>query len=331
MSSNINTKLSIVIPLFNEEEVFPLLLNELNSVCRGMSNDYEIIFVDDGSSDATFGLLEDASRVDHRIKVVRLSRNFGQQAAFNAGIDIAQGEMVAILDGDLQYPPSLIPTFLEYANQGYDIVLGERTANKQFTRTREKTGRFIYWLLRKITNLKFKTNVTDFGLYSRSVISILKRLPEKERFLRGMIQWVGFRKKYVPYVAGARERGIPKYTFRKLAGLIMSGVTSFSAFPLRLSFWLGILTFIASVGYGSFVVINHFINPNPSIEGWTTLVLLILFIGSAQLIVLGIIGEYLYRMFNEIKGRPVYIVKEFRNVDSEQLSDTPYGIRASHK
>ncbi len=324
MSKNVD--LSVVIPLFNEEEVLPFLLRELFSVCRDLNKNYEIIFVDDGSTDKTFELIGNASKNNPAIKVLRFSRNFGHQAALNAGIDFAAGDMVVTMDGDLQYPPSLIKEFIKYAEgEGYNIVIGERITNAQNSFLRELIGRVTYKILSVITNLEFR-NTADFALYDKNVVSVLKNMPEKERFLRGMVQWVGFRKKYVPYNGSKRKAGKSKYNFRKLAGLVTSGATSFSAFPLRLAFWLGSGIFIFSVVFSGYVVWNHYVNPNPLITGWATLVVLVLWFGSIQLMVLGVVGEYLYKMFNEVKRRPLYIVSETRNIDKENIEGTPHGV-----
>lgn len=323
MSKNID--LSVVIPLFNEEEVIPFLLEEINKVGGNIAKNYEVILVDDGSTDNTFRLIKDASIKDPKIKVIKLSRNFGHQAAFNVGIDFAQGAMVLTMDGDLQHPPSLIPTFIKHAEDGSDIVIGERLNNKQNSKLREAGGRVFYKLMSAITNLEFR-NVSDFALYKRPVVNALKKLPERERYLRGMIQWIGFKKKYVPYVVESRRAGKPKYNIKKLTKLVLSGITSFSAFPLRMAFWAGLLVLTISIVFSGYVVIDHYINPNPLIPGWATLVILVLFLGSIQLMVLGIVGEYMYKMFNEIKGRPLYIVSETCNIDKDKIKPTPYGI-----
>jgi dolichol-phosphate mannosyltransferase len=312
-----NVKLSVVVPLFNEQEVLPLLLIELSKVCDSLKKDYEIILVDDGSRDKTWEMMQAAASKNHKIKAVHFSRNFGHQAAFGAGIDLSVGDMVVTMDGDLQHPPHLIPEFVKYAEAGSDIVIGERMKNEQNNFIREMTGKAFYRFLSKITNLEFK-NVSDFALYKRQVVNTLKSLPEKERFLRGMVQWVGFKKTYVPYVAASRKAGSAKYTAKKLFGLIMSGVTSFSAFPLRLAFWTGLFVMVFSGLFSAYVVWDHYVNPNPFLSGWATLVILVLFLGSLQLIVLGIIGEYLYKMFNEVKGRPQYIVAETKNIEERK-------------
>lgn len=326
MSSGPNSPyLSVVVPLFNEEEVLPLLLKELKSHCDSLGKSYEIIFVDDGSSDKTPKLLEEMTGKNKDIKVIRFSRNFGHQAAFNAGIDFASGNVVITMDGDLQHPPRLIRDFIKEAEAGSDIVIGERLYNKQNSIGREFLGKTIYKFLSIITNLEFR-NVSDFALYKRSVISVLKRLPERERFLRGMIQWVGFKKKYISYVVEKRKAGVAKYTLKKLSGLVLSGLTSFSAFPLRISFWLGLFVFLASIAFSGYVVYDHYFHPNPLAAGYATISILVLLIGGVQFIFLGIIGEYLYKMFNEIKGRPLYIVSRTTNLNVDGVEDTPYGL-----
>ena len=325
MSKNID--LSIVIPLFNEEEVIPFLLEEITKAANATSKNYEVILVDDGSTDNTFELVKKAADQDPKLKVIKLSRNFGHQAAFNVGIDFAQGDMVLTMDGDLQHPPSLIPTFIKHAEDGNDIVIGERLDNKQNSKLREVAGKGFYKLMSAITNLEFK-NVSDFALYKRPVVNALKKLPERERYLRGMIQWIGFKKKYVPYVVESRRAGKPKYNIKKLTKLVLSGITSFSAFPLRLSFWIGIFVFLISICLGIFVLLDHYLNPNPLAAGYATIALIVLFLGSIQLMILGIVGEYMYKMFNEVKGRPLYIVSETCNIEGEDIKETPYGIHS---
>jgi len=328
MTKTGNPYLSVVIPLLNEEEVFPKLLNELFTVCGSLNLGYEIIFIDDGSTDRTPLLLKEAADKNSNIKVLRFSRNFGHQAAFSAGIDFAGGDMVITMDGDLQHPPRLIPEFIKHAENGSDIVIGERVSNKQNSFIREMVGRTFYKFMSSVTDLEFK-NVSDFALYKKNVVKVLKSLPEKERFLRGIVQWVGFKKTYIPYVVDARKHGKPKYNAKKLFGLIMSGVTSFSAFPLRMSFWLGLFMFLFSTVLGIYVVYDHYFNPNPLAAGYATISLLVLFVGSVQLVILGVVGEYLYKMFNEIKGRPLYIISDTYNVDRERVEKTPYGIHIS--
>lgn len=317
--------MSIVVPLYNEEESIPELLKELTSVCDQTHKPYELVLVNDGSHDKTLELLTSAAQANSKLKIVSLARNFGHQAAFSAGLDVASGEMIITMDGDLQHPPRLIPEFLKKANEEYDIVIGERLINKQNSRMREWFNRIFYKFLSAISNLEFK-NVSDFVLYKRPVLSVLKTMPERERYLRGLVQWVGFKKTYVPYVVDERRFGVPKYNFKRLLKLILSGVTSFSAFPLRLAFWIGTVVFLAGVIFSGYVVYDHYVHPNPLIPGWATVVILVIIIGSIQLLVLGIVGEYLYKMYNEIKGRPTYIIAHTQNLDRAKLEKTPYGL-----
>ncbi len=301
------------------------MIKELKRHCDSLGKSYEIIFVNDGSTDNTANLLQDFAQRDSKIKVVQFARNFGHQAAFSAGIAFANGDMVITMDGDLQHPPRHIKDFIKEAETGYDIVIGERLSNKQNSAGREFLGKTIYKFLSLVTGLEFK-NVSDFALYNRKVVNVLKTLPERERFLRGMVQWVGFRKKYVSYVVEERRAGVPKYTFKKLSGLVLNGLTSFSAFPLRLSFYIGLVTFILSIFLGVFVVYDHYFHPNPLAAGYATISLLVLFVGGIQFIILGVIGEYLYKMFNEIKGRPLYIVSNKLNLNSNKEENTHYGL-----
>jgi len=314
MNNPKNTYLSIVLPVFNEESTLPVLAEELYSVCNSLNKHYEIIFVDDSSYDKTSEILGRLASKDPKIKVLRFSRNFGHQAALSAGINVTNGEMVITMDSDLQHPPCLITEFIKHAEAGSDIVIGERIFNEQNSFIRETVGRIFYKFLSSTTGLEFK-NVSDFVLYKKSVVGVIKNLPEKDKFFRGLVQWVGFNKKYIPYIAETRKYGQSKYSIRRLAGFIMNGVTSFSAFPLRLSFWAGLIIFIGSMGYGSYIIIDHFLHPESLIEGLSALVILVLALGSIQLIMIGVVGEYLYKMFNEIKGRPSYIIAETKNLE----------------
>lgn len=305
--------LSIVLPIYNEEKSLPELMGNLYSVCNSLNKDYEIIFVNDCSIDKTYDMLCQYAEKDKRIKVIRFSRNFRHQAAISAGLDASSGEMVVTMDSDLQHPPKVILEFIKQAESGYDIVIAERVSNEHNSFLREAVGKAIYKLLSVMTSLEFK-NAGDFILYKKRVVDVIKNLPEREKFFRGLAQWVGFKKKYVPYEVGVRKFG-KGTSVKGLARFILNGITSFSAFPLRLSFWLGMIIFIVSVGYGLEVVAEHFLYPDAFINGFTALVLIVLALGSIQLMVIGVMGEYLYKMFNEIKGRPVYIIAEKKNLD----------------
>ena len=307
--------LSIVLPIFNEEKSLPELMKELFSVCNSLNKNYEIIFVDDCSRDKTSDILNEYADKDPRVKIIRFSRNFGHQAAISAGIDASSGDMVVTMDSDLQHPPEVIRELVKQSEAGYDIVIAERMAVEQRSFLRELVGKAIYKFLSVATGLEFK-NAGDFVLYKRRVVEVIKKLPEREKFFRGLAQWVGFKKKYVPYVIRARKFG-KGVSIRGLARFILNGVTSFSAFPLRLSFWIGLIIFLGSIGYGASVVVEKYLYPENLIEGLSALTLVVLALGSIQLMVIGVMGEYLYKMFNEIKGRPVYIVAETKNLEND--------------
>ena len=306
----------MVLPIYNEEKYLPELMKELCSVCDSLGKSYEIIFVNDCSTDKTYEMLCQYAEKDKRIKVIRFSRNFGHQAALSAGIDASSGELVVTMDSDLQHPPQVILEFVKQAEAGHDIVIGERVANEQNSFFRKVAGRVIYKFLSVTTGLEFK-NAGDFVLYKRRVVDVIKKLPEREKFFRGLAQWVGFKKKYVSYAVRARKYGQP-ISVKRLFSFILNGVTSFSAFPLRISFWIGLVIFLGSVGYGLSVIIEKFLYPENLIEGLSSLTVVVLVLGSVQLMVIGIIGEYLYKMFNEIKGRPVYIIAETKNLENDR-------------
>ncbi|OGM96172.1 MAG: hypothetical protein A3B86_02580 [Candidatus Yanofskybacteria bacterium RIFCSPHIGHO2_02_FULL_38_22b] len=306
--------LSVILPIFNEEKSLPELMRDLYSVCDSLNKNYEIIFVDDCSSDRTLEILNQYADKDQRIKIIRFSRNFRHQAAISAGLDASRGELVVTMDSDLQHPPQVISEFIKQANNGYDVVIAERVANEKRSFLREFIGRVIYRFLSVTTGLEFK-NAGDFVLYKRRVVNVIKSLPEREKFFRGLAQWVGFKKKYIPYIVRARKFGRGT-SVKGLARFILNGVTSFSAFPLRISFWVGLLIFLISIGYGVSVIIEKILYPENLIEGLTSLTIVVLALGSVQLMVIGVVGEYLYKMFNEIKGRPVYIIAETKNLDN---------------
>src|SRR3989344_7582732 len=278
--------LSVVLPIFNEEKSLPELMKGLYSVCDSIGKSYEIIFVDDCSRDRTSEILNQYADKDQRVKVIRFSRNFRHQAALSAGIDASSGELVVTMDSDLQHPPQVILEFVKQAEAGHDIVIGERVANEQNSFFRKVAGRVIYKFLSVTTGLEFK-NAGDFVLYKRRVVDVIKKLPEREKFFRGLAQWVGFKKKYVPYVIRARKFG-KGVSIRGLARFILNGVTSFFAFPLRLSFWIGLIIFLVSIGYGISIVVERFLYPESFIEGLSALIIIVLALGSIQFIMIGV-------------------------------------------
>ncbi len=305
---DIKKSISIIVPAYNEADNFLDLFSRIVKTMKVIAVSYEIIIVDDGSTDNTIEILKEEIKKNVNIKLLSFSRNFGHQAALNAGIDYSSGDAVVIMDADMQQPPEMIKDmYQEYLN-GYEIVLCSRTSNKQNGIFREKIGRLFYFTMNKISGLDLKPNVADFGLFHSKVICALRQMPEHDRFLRGLVQWVGFKKKFIPYTAESRYHGKSKYNFKKLLGLGMSGITSFSAWPLRISWWFGVIIFCISVMSSMYVVLDYYFGASSIPAGWSSLVIAIALFGGLQLMMIGVVGEYLAKIFNEVKARPLYII-----------------------
>jgi glycosyltransferase involved in cell wall biosynthesis len=312
--------LSIAIPVFNEEENLPKLAARLTTAIAALPfDDYEIIFVDDGSSDATPSLLASFHESDSHIRVIRFSRNFGHQAALQAGMDESRGDALVFMDADLQDPPEVIADFVAQWRAGYEIVYAVRKKRKEnvFKRASYKV---FYRSLQAVANIDVPLEAGDFCLMDRRVVNALKALPERNRFLRGLRSWIGFAQIGVEYERQARLAGTPKYTLGKLLGLALSGYIGFSALPLRVASALGTLSALAGLGLMVWAVLQK-ITGHPTPWGWASTVSMILFMGGMQLGVLGIVGEYLSRTYDEVRRRPLYIVSrqlDRQNVTSDQ-------------
>jgi len=303
-----NIGISAVIPLLNEEGNLSRLHAELSEVMQGMGLSYELIFVDDGSTDASFEILKKLAAADPHTKGISLSRNFGHQIALMAGLDKSRGAVVVSLDADLQHPPSLIPVLYEKYRSGYDIVNTSRLDTAGAGPLKKLSSRMFYSLLRSLSEVNLPAGSADFRLMSRTAVEALKSMPERDRFTRGMVNWLGFKQTYVDYEAPKRFSGTTKYSLRKMMKLALDAITSFSPKPLRISLYLGMTAVIPCLFYSVYAIYRHF--AGDTIEGWTSLLLVVLLFGGIQLISLGIIGEYLARVFTEIKARPLYIIKE---------------------
>lgn len=312
--------LSIAIPVFNEQENLPQLAARLKTAIAALQfDDYEIIFVDDGSSDATPGVLASLNDSDSHIRVIRFSRNFGHQAALQAGMDESRGDALVFMDADLQDPPEVIADFVAKWRAGYEIVYAVRKKRKEnfFKRAAYKV---FYRSLQAVANIDVPLDAGDFCLMDRRVVNALKALPERNRFLRGLRSWIGFEQIGVEYERQARAAGAPKYTLGKLLGLALSGYIGFSAVPLRVASALGTLSALAGLGLMVWAVLQK-ITGHPTPWGWASTVSMILFMGGMQLGVLGIVGEYLSRTYDEVRRRPLYIVSrqlDRQNVISDQ-------------
>jgi dolichol-phosphate mannosyltransferase len=300
--------LGVVIPCFNEELVIPELLRRLDAFAARCPGPVRFLFIDDGSRDRTFSLLAEACAGDDRMGVLRFSRNFGHQTALTAGLRHIEGDLIAVLDADLQDPPEVVLTMLERWREGYDIVYGVREKRKESLFLRAAYALF-YRTLKRVANIDLPLDSGDFCIMDRKVVDILNAMPEHNRFIRGLRGWVGFRQLGLPYEREARQAGETKYSLSKLLQLALDGLISFSVLPLRFAVLAGSISALLGFLYFLYAVAGKlFFNANP--PGWTSLVVLLLFFGGIQLLVMGIIGEYVGRIFDEVKSRPHFLVAE---------------------
>jgi dolichol-phosphate mannosyltransferase len=307
---------SLVVPVFNESEVIGVFYERATRALSALEGaTYEILFIDDGSRDDSYGQLAGFAARDPHVRVLKFSRNFGHQIAITAGIDHARGDCVVIIDADLQDPPETVASMVAEWRRGFDVVYGVRSDRAGETRLKLATASMFYRLLGRLTNIHIPANVGDFRLMSRRVVDQLKQLREKDRFVRGLVSWVGFRQTGVKYHRDARYAGETKYPFRKMLKFSFDGITSFSTMPLKLATWTGSAAAIIAVLYLISVFVQWMLGY--TVEGWATIMVAMLFLGSVQLICLGILGEYLGRIFNEVKPRPMYVIEEHLTTESE--------------
>jgi len=306
--------LSIVLPCYNEEKNILVVYKQIKSALSGVR--MEIIFVDDGSSDETFQRIIELSATDSSVKGISLSRNFGHQVALLAGLKEAAGEIVISLDADGQHPPALIPLLLEKQKEGYDIVNTRRLDSDNTGWLKRKSSRWFYRLMNMMSDVKIESAAADFRLMTREALIAYLQIDEHNRFTRGLVGWMGFRQAVVEFQPETRIFGKSKYTLRRMLRFALDGITSFSSLPLRMSMYFGTLVFLLAVVYSVYALVMHFSgNTNP---GWTSLLIVILLLGGVQLLTIGIIGEYLARIFNEVKGRPHYFIRERTGQDLEK-------------
>lgn len=308
------SKVSILIPAYNEELSLFSLYEELKEVMNSHPEyEWEVLFVNDGSYDKTLNVIKSLRLKDNRISFIDLSRNFGKEIAMLAGFDYATGDCLVIMDADLQHPPCLIPEMLKYWAEGYEDVYAKRTVRGQESFVRRYLSLFFYRLLQKTTRVEILANVGDFRLLDRSCVNALKQLRENQRYTKGMYCWIGFRKKEIKFEQGDRVAGNSSFNFFSLLSLAVEGVTSFTVAPLRISTFVGALVSLVAFIYMCFVLIKTMIW-GEVVQGFPTLMIVILFLGGIQLLSLGLIGEYIGRIFNETKNRPAYIAREYNGV-----------------
>lgn len=321
--------ISVVVPIFNEEENLPELRRRLTTVLDATGETWELVLVDDGSRDRSAEIIRDYHQQDPRIKMVTLSRNFGHQPAITAGIHHARGDCVVLIDGDLQDPPELIGQMLEQWRAGYQVVLAERNSRADISGIRGLGFRLFYPLMRWISDMPGGTDAGIFGLMDRRVIREFNALPERNRFIPGLRQWLGFRQTSVKYDRLNRAAGAPKQNLRRLIRYAMDGMISFSYKPLRAATYSGFFVSCVALLLAAYYFITFFLFHKEAGSGFTTIILCVLFLGGVQLVSIGILGEYIGRIYEEIKQRPLYVVQErvgcgqLQKVDEE----TPAGAR----
>jgi glycosyltransferase involved in cell wall biosynthesis len=306
--------LSVVVPLFNEEGNVAPLVERITAILESLDGhpSYEVILVNDGSSDETATRIREELRRRAHIVFVDLSRNFGHQLAATAGLDISRGEAIVLMDGDLQDPPELIPEFVERWRAGYDVIYAVRRTRKGESRFKVATARAFYRTIRRLTNVSIPVDAGDFRLMSRRVVEVLKRSRERHRFLRGMVSWAGFRQIAVEYDRDERVSGTSKYPLSKMLKFAIDGVTSFSDVPLRLASYLGFTVSTAAFLYALIIIFFRVFRLGiPEFtRGWASTMVAILFLGGVQLIGIGILGEYIARINDEVKARPLYLISD---------------------
>ena len=304
-------KISIIIPAYNEEEALPYLFERLYKIMEENPNyEFEILFINDGSKDKTLELIKNQREKDTRISYVNFSRNFGKEIAMIAGLDYAKGDAVIFMDADLQDPPELIPELIKHWEEGYDDVYARRKSRAGETFFKKFTSKMYYKILQKMSRVEIQVDTGDFRLLDRRCVNALRKLRESQRNTKSMFSWIGYNKKEVLYDREARVAGKTKWNYKKLVDLAIDGITSFTTSPLRLSTYIAIPTFITLGAYFIYCIIKSFVVNEP-IQAYQAIILLILFFSGIQILLFGIIGEYLGRIFNETKNRPLYLVDEY--------------------
>lgn len=310
-------KITIIIPAYNEEESLPFLYERLEKLINSIENyEFEILFVNDGSKDNTINLIKEYREKDPRISYVDFSRNFGKETAMIAGLDYATGDAVIFMDADLQDPPELIPEMIKYWEEGYDDVYAQRKSRAGESFLKKFTSKMYYRVLQMLTPVPIQKDTGDFRLLDRRCVNALKKLRETDRNSKSMFSWIGYKKKAVMYDRDARVAGKTKWNYKKLVNLAIDGITSFTTSPLRISTYIAIPTFLALIIYFIYVIIKC-IRLNVAIQAFQAIILLVLFFSGVQILLFGIIGEYLGRIFNASKNRPLYLVNEYNGKREE--------------
>lgn len=310
---------SVVVPMYNEEEVIPRTYRRLKGVMDGTGEPYEFVFVNDGSRDRSAEIVKELCQTDPNVRLIDFSRNFGHQVAISAGMDYAQGKAVIVIDADLQDPPEVIPDMIRKWKEGYDVIYGKRLKRKGETVFKKTTALMFYRLLRSLTSVDIPVDTGDFRLIDRKVCDALSGLKEKNRFIRGMVSWVGFNQTSVEYVREERAAGETKYPLKKMIRFALDAITSFSYKPLKLATYIGFVLSLSSFLY-LLIVLYQKLFTNSTEPGWASIIAINLFFNGIVLLMLGVIGEYIGRIYDESKNRPLYIVKETKGFGTKKGS-----------
>ncbi len=308
-------KLTVVVPVYNEEEVLPEFHRRLANVLDGLTMKSEVIYVNDGSTDGSLNEILQLKESDDRIAMLDLSRNFGKEIAMTAGLDHAHGDAVVVIDSDLQDPPELIPEMIEHWQAGYDVVYAQRTSRAGESAFKKTTAHIFYRVMQKLSRVTIPPDTGDFRLLSHRAVEALSSLREQHRFMKGLYAWIGYPQKALQYERDARHSGETKWSYINLWNFAIEGITSFSTIPLKVATYLGSLTALVAFLFGMFIIVKTLFFGNP-VPGYPSLLVVVLFLGGIQLMALGVIGEYLGRMFDETKGRPLYLVKDFQSPEA---------------
>lgn len=302
-------KYSFIIPIMNEEEVLPVLLVELDKLLEKTDGNSEVILIDDGSQDGSATIIVEKIRQDQRYKLIRLSRNFGHQVAVTAGLDVANGQATIIMDADLQDPPDVALELIEKWQEGYEIVYAQRNRREGETWFKKTSAKLFYKLLSRLSSVEIPQDVGDFRLVDKKVVDAIKSMPERDRFLRGMFAWVGYKQTFVKFDRPERTLGTTKYPLKKMIRLAVDGVVGFSDVPLRLAFWLGAVVSISAMLYGIYIACLA-IFTDELIQGWASTIVVLSLLSGVNLLISGIIGLYVGRIHTEAKSRPLYLISE---------------------
>lgn len=309
-------EISAIVPSYNEEKNVPLIYKRLTDTLSKISDKYEIIFVNDCSKDSTLSVIKQISEEDSHVKYISFSRNFGHQIAVSAGLDMCKGNAVVIIDGDLQDPPELILEMYKKYQEGYKVVYAKRKTREGETWFKKATAKLFYRFLAAMTSIEIPVDVGDFRLIDKVIVNHLRNMPEKSKYIRGQISWIGYKQTFVEYHRDARLYGKTNYPLKKMLRLAFDGITAFSDKPLKMASAIGIISAILSLLAIVYALISHFIFDS-AVSGWTSLIISVLFIGGVQLITIGIIGEYIARINNDVRNRPLYIIEE-ENIEKQE-------------